>query len=298
MRLLVTGVTGFVGRALAAQLTTGGHSVAATYVEGRRPDLDIDVYPADLLEPESLVAAVRGFRPERIVHLAGLSHVGASFRDPERYQLVNVEGTANLVRAAAGVPITLASSSQIYGPVPEDEQPISEERAPDPDSPYARSKVDAEKLVLEADGIIVRCFNLIGVGQHETFAFPSFAAQLARIARGAAEPVLRVGNLDVRRDYLHVEDAARGYAMLAEKAGAGTIYNLGSGRAYRIGDLLARLIEISGLPVSVELDAAKFRPADAPLLEADVRRIRALGWRPEREVDEALEELWRAAAGG
>lgn len=295
MRILVTGVTGFVGRALALTLAARGDQVGGTYIEGRKPRLGIDLYPADLLDSAAMAVAVDSFSPDRIVHLAGLSHVGKSFNFADRYQVINVGGTENLIRAAGGTPIVLASSAEVYGAVAESEQPIAETREPAPQNPYGESKVAAERLVRDAGGVIVRCFNIIGPGQNESFALPSFARQLAQIRSEASEPILRVGNLGVRRDFLHVEDAAEGYVLLLERAERGSVYNLGSGRAHRIGDLLERLIAISGLGVTVEVDPDKFRPADTPLFVADVGRIRALGWAPRYDVDAALEEIWRAA---
>lgn len=296
MRLLVTGISGFVGRTLAELSSGGEHVLAGTYVEGHEPRIDLELYRANLLDPAALTAVVEGFRPDRIVHLAGLSHVGDSFKQPDRYREINVGGTENLVRAAAGLPIVLASSSEVYGNLPEAEQPIGEDREPNPHSPYGESKVAAEHLVLAAGGIVVRSFNLIGAGQDASFALPSFARQLARIQSESLDPVLRVGNLEARRDFLHVDDAAAGYLAVAEQAAPGTVYNLGSGRAHRMRDLLERLIRISGLSVDVEVDPAKFRPADALLRVADVTRIRALGWAPRRDVDSALEEIWRAVS--
>ncbi len=296
MRVLITGISGFVGRALAASLTDRGQTVGGTYVERHTPGLDLDLYRADLLDTSALGEAVRRFAPDRIVHLAGLSHVGKSFGLEEAYSRVNVRGTENLLAAAGDIPVILASSSEVYGLVPEAEQPISEDRAPSPESPYAESKLAAERLVAAAGGVIVRCFNIIGPGQSESFALPSFARQLADIAQGAQEPVLRVGNLDVWRDFTHVDDAAEGYAVILDRAASGGVFNLGSGRAHRLKDLLDRLIAISGVTVDVEVDPERFRPADAAKRFADVRRIHALGWQPRRGVAEALESIWSAAS--
>ena len=162
--------------------------------------------------------------------------------------------------------------------MPEDEQPIPEEREPRPQSPYAESKVAAEGSVLDGGGVVVRCFNVVGPGQTAAFALPAFAQQLAEIAAGEREPVLRVGNLESWRDYLHLDDAADGYAILLERGEAGRVYNLATGSAHSIGELLNRLIELSGLEVSVETDPAKFRPNDARRLVGDSSRLRALGW--------------------
>ncbi len=297
MRCLITGVSGFVGRALAAGLVARGHAVAGTYVESAAPELGIDLFRIDLLDRPALAEAVRRFEPDRLVHLAGLSHVGESFSRPREYHRVNVTGTGNLVRAAGGVPIVLASSSEVYGSVPEDEQSIAEERAPAPQSPYGESKVAAERLVLAAGGLAARCFNIIGPGQHPSFALPSFARQLADIRRGSAAPVLRVGNLEVRRDFVHLDDAVEGYAAMLEGGAAGGVYNLGTGRAHRLAELLDRLIGITGLEIEVEVDPDKFRPADAELRVADVRRLRALGWEPKRDLDDALRAIWAGSIG-
>lgn len=296
MRFLVTGVTGFVGRELIATLGARGHSVGGTYLEGSCPDLGIELFRADLLDPAALAEAVASFRPDRVVHLAGLSHVGESFDRADDYHRINVSGTENLVRAADEIPVVLASSSDVYGSVPEDEQPICEEREPAPQSPYGESKVAAERVVRDAGGLIVRCFNLIGPGQAPSFALPSFARQLSAIKRQAAAPILRVGNLEVWRDFTHLKDAAEGYAVILERAEPGAVLNLGSGRAHRIGDLLDRLIEIAGVRISVEVDPGRIRPAEAVLRVADVARIRALGWKPRRDVDDALAAMWRAVA--
>ncbi len=297
MRCLITGVSGFVGRALAAGLVARGHAVGGTYVEQKPPELGIELYRADLLDRVAIGEAVRRFHPDRVAHLAGLSHVGESFGQPDAYRRVNVTGTENLMRAAAGLPVVLASSSEVYGSVPENEQPIGEGRLPSPQSPYGESKVAAERLVLGAGGVAVRCFNIIGPGQDPSFALPSFARQLAAIQDGSAEPVLKVGNLDVRRDFVHLDDAVDGYAVILERGEPGGVYNLGTGRAHRLAELLERLIAISGLKLTVEVDPAKFRPADAELRVADIARLEALGWEPKRDLDDALRAIWAGSIG-
>ncbi len=277
-------------------LSERGHDVAGTYLKAGAPELEIELYQADLSDRAALAEACDRFAPDRVLHLAGLSHVGASFERRQAYHRVNAVGTGNLVQAAGAAPVVLASSSLVYGQVPEEDQPIREERELSPETPYGESKVAAERLVLDGGGVVVRCFNVIGPGQAEDFAFPAFARQLAEIAAGERDPVMRVGNLEGWRDFIHLDDAAEGYAVLLERGVTGEIYNLATGRAHTVGQLLDRLIRLSGLEVRVERDPARYRPTDARRLVGDGARLRALGWEPRRDLDDALSTLLEDAA--
>ncbi len=295
MRVLITGASGFVGRRLASLLGSRDHLLAGTFI-GEAPELELELFEADLADREALANVCSSFGPDRVIHLAGLSHVGASFSDGDRYHEVNAIGTRNVVEAAKRAPVLLASSSEVYGTVPEDELPIREGRAPAPQSPYAESKVAAEAAVLEGGGIVVRCFNVIGPGQATHFALPTFSRQLAEIAAGGHEPVLKVGNLDVWRDFVHLDDAVEGYATVLERGVAGKIYNLATGRARRVGQLLERLIELSGQKVDVQVDPTRVRLGEAVKVLGDASRLRALGWEPRRQIDEALRGLLELAS--
>lgn len=295
MNVLVTGVSGFVGSHLARHLAAGGHRVTGTYIR-ERPELPgVDLFEADLLEPAALERAVAAGRPEVVVHLAGLSHIGDSWKCPAEYFQVNVVGTENLMRLVPQARLVAASSAAVYGAVPPEEQPIPEGRPVAPDSPYAWTKAAMERLVLFRGGVVVRSFNVVGRGQVATFALPAFAKQLAAIRRGEQEPVLRVGNLAARRDFLHVDDAAEAYAVIVGSQGAEGVYNLGSGEAASVGDALDRLLAVSGVEASVEVDPERFRPVDIPLLQSDSHRLRSLGWQPRRSLDEALGDVWGEA---
>jgi GDP-4-dehydro-6-deoxy-D-mannose reductase len=296
VRVLVTGVSGFLGPHLARHLLARGHAVAGTYL-GPPPELDgVELLRADLLEAPAVEAAVQAAAPEVLVHLAGLSHVGESWARMGEYFRVNFLGTEQMLRAAGrvGARFVLASSSEVYGLVPESAQPINEERPLDPRTPYALTKAAAERLVLAAGGVVVRTFNMVGPGQAPTFALPAFAAQLAAIAAGAQAPVLRVGNLAARRDFVHVADAAEGYGCVAERGEVGGVYNLASGRAASIEEALRRLLAVAGVEARVEPDPERLRPVDLPLLCGDPGRLRGLGWAPRRSLDEALRDLWCA----
>lgn len=298
MRVLVTGAGGFVGRHLVRRLAADGARVAGS-VWGDRLDLPgVEVHELDVRDRQAVERLLLRERPEVVVHLAGLSHVGQSWDRPGCYFQANVVGTENVVRAAGDARVVLASSADVYGAVPEAEQPIGEDRPLEPATPYGLTKAAAERLAVALAGsrtVVVRSFNLIGPGQAPTFALPSFAAQLAAIRRGEAEPVLRVGNLSARRDFVHVEAAARAYALLTRKGEAGGVYNLASGRGVVIREALDALLRVSGVEARIETDPERFRPVDLPVLAGDPSRLRALGWEPEPGIEEAVEELWQEA---
>lgn len=301
MRVLVTGIGGFLGPHLARHLLARGDEVAGTYLGGP-PDLpdiggQIGLHEADLLDAPGLARVIAEVGPDAIVNLAGLSHVGESWRRMGDYFRVNVVGTENLLKAAAGRRVVVASSAEVYGLVPEDEQPIREDRAVDPRTPYALTKAAAERLAFAHGAVVVRSFNLVGPGQAPTFALPAFAAQLAGIARGEQEAVLKVGNLSARRDFIHVDDGAAAFRVAAGEGRPGEIYNLASGRAFSIAEALVRLMAVSGVAARIEEDPERMRPVDLPLLLGDSTRLRDLGWQPGRDLDAALADLWSTVSG-
>jgi GDP-4-dehydro-6-deoxy-D-mannose reductase len=295
MHILVTGISGFVGPRLARYLLERGDEVSGTFLVDRPrfPEAgEVRLFEADLLDAAGLARAVRAAAPDAIVNLAGLSHVGESWKRMGDYFRVNVLGTENLLAAAAGRPVVVASSAEVYGVVPGEEQPIREEREADPRTPYALTKAAAERLAFARGAVVARAFNLVGPGQAPLFALPTFAQQLAAIRRGEHAPVLRVGNLSARRDFVHVDDGAAAFRLLAEKGEPGGIYNIASGQACSIGEALERLMALSGVAARIEQDPERMRPVDLPLLVGDAGRLRALGWTPERSLDDALAALW------
>ena len=293
MRVLITGITGFVGSHLARCLADSGHEVSGLATDPARSPLGVDVRSTDVTDTDALGSVIDELDPEAIVHLAGLSSVGRSWQVPGDYLRVNFSGTRNLVHVARGRKVVFASSAEVYGNVPEDEQPIAEDRPLDPRSPYAMTKACAEEVALDYDAVVVRSFNSIGPGQAPQFALPSFAAQLRAISKGEEPPVLKVGDLSPRRDFLHVSDAVAGYVAIVERGEPGEVYNLASGTAHSIRHALDRLRAISGTHAEVEVDPARVRPVDVPLLQGDVTKLRSLGWSPERDLDSALEDIWQ-----
>lgn len=295
MRVLITGITGFVGCHLARHLLARkDYEIHGLATHPAGCDLaGLRLHGTDICDRDALAEAVRQSDPDAIVHLAGLSHVGESWKRPGDYLRVNFGGTRNLAHVAEGRRILFASSAEVYGNVPVEEQPISESRPLDPRSPYAMTKACAEAVAIDRDAIVVRSFNSIGPGQARMFALPSFASQLAAIQRGEVEPTLRVGDLSPERDFLHIDDAVRGYEAILRHGRPGEVYNLASGRSTSIGEALDRLRSISGVEAQVERDPARVRPVDIPLLQGGIDKIRTLGWQPERTLDDALADLWQ-----
>jgi GDP-4-dehydro-6-deoxy-D-mannose reductase len=281
MRTLVTGADGFVGRHAVAHLEAAGVETIS--------------FAGDVRDAGTCRAQVRNARPDAILHLAAIASVADAWRQPDAVTDVNVGGTRNLLDAVAdaapGARFLLVSSGEVYGAVPESQQPIDEDTAARPPSPYAVSKLEAEAVARDADldTVIARPFPHIGPGQDTRFAIASFASQIAAIERGA-EPVLRVGNLDARRDICDVRDVVAAYLALLTGGSAGT-YNVCSGRAVRIGDVLASLLELAERDVEVLPDPERLRPADIPLLLGSPARIeRELGWRAALPLEQTLRD--------
>jgi GDP-4-dehydro-6-deoxy-D-mannose reductase len=281
MRTLVTGSNGFAGRHALARLAADG--IEAYELEG------------DIRDAGSCLAQVRAAAPDAVLHLAAIASVADAWRQPELVHDVNVGGTRNLLDAVASeaprARVVLVSSAEVYGAVAEADQPIAEDTPLRPLSPYAESKVEAEALARAAGltVVIARPFPHIGPGQDERFAIASFASQIAAIERGEGPPVIRVGNLDARRDVSDVRSIVAAYSLMLSSPEASGVYNVCSGHAERIGDLLGRLLALSDRPIEVVTNADRLRPSDIPLLWGDGSRIEdGLGWRPDRSLEQTL----------
>jgi GDP-4-dehydro-6-deoxy-D-mannose reductase len=312
MKVLVTGAAGFVGGHLVPALHAAGHRVSGLGDTPPPAGLALDAWhSADLADREALEAAVAATAPDAVVHLAGQSSVSRSFEDPEATFRANVLGTWHLLEAtrvaAPRARVLVVGSGEVYGSIPPGTR-AGEDAPLAPLSPYALSKAAADALAevhARAHGLEVvrtRSFGHAGPGQTTRFVLPAFASQIAAIERGVADPVLRVGNLEVTRDLSDVRDIVRAYRLLIERGRAGAAYNVCRGEGVRLIDVVGRLVSMARVPVRVEVDPARFRPADLPHLVGDPAAIaRDTGWRAEipieRTLSDVLEEWRRREAG-
>jgi len=304
---LVTGATGFVGSHLLDKLADHAPLVAWHRPGGQPPDPNrhIDWRGVDLLNQDDVLAGFEEAAPTQVFHIAGASQVVSSFDSAVPHFKTNVMGTHNLLEAVrrSGRPcrVLVVSSSQIYQ-VGDD--PIDENAPLVPSNPYGLSKLAQDQLALlswKEDGldvVIARPFNHAGPRQAPAFAVSSFARQVARIEAGLEPPELLVGNLSTRRDMTDVRDVVEAYRLMMASAPAGRPFNICSGRAWKIADLLEELLHAARVPIKVKVDSAKLRPSDVPVVQGDASRIRSeLGWTPKIPVEQMLSdtlEWWRA----
>ena len=286
MRALVTGGSGFVGSWLQAHLEEMGDEVIV-------PGDELDV-----TDPVSVGSTLTTAGPDALYHLAGLAHVGQSWKEPVRFFETNAVGTLHVLDAARRcqpVPrVLVVSSAEVYGSVQPDELPLSEEAPMRPVSPYAVSKVAAEMVGLQATlgwavpVIRARPFNHVGPGQSPAFAVPALAGRIL-VALRTGSGVLRTGNLSARRDFTDVRDVVRAYRLLVERGEPGEVYNVCSGRDVSMEEVVSRLMAISDADLRMEADPDLMRPVDVPALRGDASRLEAAtGWTAEVPLEDSL----------
>ena len=316
MRALITGTAGFVGRHLVRFLLneTDVEIIGTIYRRHPQPPIDsprVQLEQLDLRDEAAVAEIIARWRPDYIFHLAGQSNVPVSWQHPWPTFDQNVHPQLNLFRAVmlADLParMLVVGSGEEYGAVRPEDVPIHEEVPLRPVSPYAVSKMAQDLLGWQyhrSHGlwtVRVRPFNHIGPGQNEQFVASSFARQIAMIEAGLQEPVLRHGNLQAQRDFTDVRDVVRAYWLILNQGEPGDVYNVGSGRAVSIQRLLDILLGMSRVPIRTEVDPARMRPVDIPVIVSDYSKLeRATGWRPRIPLEQTLADIledWRRKIG-
>jgi GDP-4-dehydro-6-deoxy-D-mannose reductase len=314
VRVLITGVAGFAGRHLLRHLVE----------RGDREIHGADHVPLDrLADPEPLRSALASYRalevtdseaveswirerrPEQLVHLAAQASGMDSMERPAETYRVNALGALNVMEAlrvsGSRARLLLVGSADIYGSGPAGGT-IREDAPIRPQNPYSVSKAAQDQLgelyaLTFGLGVIrTRTFTHTGPGQRPRFALAGFAEQLARIDAGLAPPEIRVGNLDVVREYGDVRDVVRAYDLLLERGVPGEAYNIATGLGHRLRDLLDRLIAVSGVRATVATDPSRVRARDTDHLVGDPSKLHgATGWTPELPIERTLADLYASA---
>lgn len=305
-RAFITGVSGFVGPYLVRHLVASGFEVFGCDRRGSAVAGCV-VEQCDVTDAAAVAKVVKKVSPDVIFHLAGQSSVAKSWKEPELTWKVNVDGFRNLLDSvtAAGISpkILLVSSAEVYG-IPQ-KLPISESHQIAPISPYGESKVEQERIALAhvKDGmhiVISRSFNHTGPGQPSEFVCSNFARQVAGIGKGSQPPAIKVGDLRIKRDFSDVRDVVKAYLLLLEKGKPGEAYNVCSGSAFTIGDVIEKLAKISGAKFRVEQESSRVLGNAVPALQGDHSKLTAAtGWKPLVPFEVTLADLlrfWREKA--
>lgn len=307
-KALITGINGFVGTHLNNYLLSKGVEVYGTVKPTGEENSDEKLTSVDILDYQGMKKVIEDISPDYVYHLAALSSPSASFQNPAETLTNNIGGQLNILEAVKelqllNTKVLVVSSAEVYGRVDEKYLPTNELAPLKPTSPYATSKIAQDFLGLQyflsqnVKSIRVRPFNHTGPFQGPFFAIPSFAKQIAEIEKGQKEAVLKVGNLDTKRDFTDVRDVVRAYDLLMEKGEAGEVYNIGSGKSHRISDVLDMLLSYSTAKILVENDPERMRPADIPELLCDYSKLHHVtGWKPEISLEDSLKDTldyWR-----
>lgn len=315
MRVLITGINGFVGGHLAEYLLqAGGHEIWGVALENtlRLPHLrdQVHLLQVDLSNREQTSSTIARISPQVIFHLAGQAFVPESFQDPAGTLSTNIMAQLHILLALQEhtIParVLVVGSYEEYGHITPDDLPIDENTPLRPASPYGVSKIAQDMLALQyhishkLDVVRVRPFNHIGPRQNSRFVASSFARQIAMIEQGKQPPVLSVGNLSAQRDFTDVRDMVRAYALAVEHGESGQVYNIGLGQVVSIQHLLDTLLAASKQTIEVRQDPQRMRPVDMPVVVCDASRFRAhTGWQPQIAFAQTLRDIlddWRTRA--
>ncbi len=310
-KALIIGAAGFVGSYLIDHIQK---NCVWSIIVTKMPQEAIH-YPGivvcdlNILEKEAVVSLLQRERPDYIFHLAAQSSVAVSWKNPGLTVDVNIKGSLNVLDAVRELDykprVLLIGSGEEYGHVRQEEIPIMEDNVLRPGNIYAATKACQNmvgRIYAQAYGMdvmMVRAFNHVGPNQTPTFVVADFCKQVAEIEHGQKAPVMRVGNLSAKRDFSDVRDVVDAYVRLMEKGKAGETYNVGSGKAVAIEDILKLILSFSEAEIQVEADPARMRPVDVPIIEADIEKLTACtGWKRSIPLEQTIRETldyWREA---
>lgn len=310
-RVLITGATGFCGKYLTEHLRSRGYHVSGSYLPQANRKLkskfkNLDFLPLDLTQYPDVKRVVARVKPDFIFHLAAQSIAHGSVNRLRETFTVNVGATIHLLNAiwnhAPKSRLVFISSSQVYGSAFRKGVPVTESVKPSPQNPYAFSKYLAElacQNFIESsnlDILIARPFNHFGAGQAPNFVFSEWCRQIAQIEAKIIPPELRVGNIKVKRDFLHVRDVVRAYETIALQGKSGGVYNIATGKPVQLATYLDYLLRLAKVPVKIKIDKNLFRKNELQAASGKYNRLKQLGWQPEETAFDALKELledWR-----
>ena len=304
MRVLVTGGTGFVGQHLVRLLHDRTRTIFSTYlVKPSSPIIGAELLACDLRNRDQALQIVRYAQPQHIYHLSALSSVIKSFEEARQVWNTNVWGAMNLLdavrEAAPEARVLLVGSSQCYGQVASRRLPVAEDERLAPTSPYAASKAAAEMLATQffhscaLQVIRTRPFNHTGPGQSAEFVCSDLARQVAEIELGYRSPVVRIGNIRVKRDFSDVRDVVRAYELLLHRGAAGDVYNVASGRGVSIAEIIKHLQSYCARRFQVDVEQKRIRSSEVLQVYGSNRKLRrATGWKPEYSLAQTLHDLY------
>jgi len=296
-KALITGISGFVSRYMKEELEANGYTVKGIDITGSAPE----IIKCNLLEPDLLKQVLNEVEPDVVFHLAGQSSVAKSWKLPVLTFDLNVKGTINLLEAVRiacpETKILLVGSSDQYGKIRAEDCPVNEDVPLRPMTPYAISKCTQEQIgqlyafVYKMNIYMTRSFNHIGAGQGKGFVITDIASGIADIEAGLSNKLL-VGNINSQRDFTDVRDIVRAYRLIVEYGYPGTVYNVGSGKAVRVSELLDYLIEMAYCDIQIETEPSRLRPADIPFIQCDYSKLKKdTGWIPLVDIKKTLKEV-------
>lgn len=307
-RCLITGCEGFIGSHLADLTLEKGLEVFGMVYEDndnlKHIENRLSLIRADIKDRELVDEIVKKVKPDLVFHLAAQSYVTVSWEDPEETLKTNILGSLYILESlrehVPGALVEIVGSSAVYGSREESELPLSELTDSRPTSMYGVSKVGEEMLgyfyskVYDMKTIRVRPFNMTGPRKTND-ACSDFCRGIVEVEKGLKNE-LEVGNLDTVRDFTDFRDAVKALWLLVEKGKPGELYNLCSGKGWKMKDILNLAIQLSGKEIKYKSVPQRLRPFDDPILIGDGSRLRSLGWQPQIPMEETLQDMiewWR-----